>query len=197
MTTLDQATLQSTLITVFNHAMPVLAQDRYRLVGTSAALLQGVLLPAGDIDLLMKERSDVDAFNSAMSSFECLQPPIHLVERKQYYANYVVNGIEVGISTVEWETASDGIECFGSGPWEHYTLVSCGPYDIPTVALELRLISELYRDRPDRYMPLIEYLREHGCDRALVRRGMKERGFSQENQEEFLVQLQKASVSME
>lgn len=32
----------------------------YRVVGTSAALLQGVHLPVGDIDLLATRREDVD-----------------------------------------------------------------------------------------------------------------------------------------
>jgi hypothetical protein len=57
---------------VLDHAMPACAQIEYRLVGTGAALLHGVQLPAGDIDILVKEREDVDAFGSALSSFKCL-----------------------------------------------------------------------------------------------------------------------------
>jgi hypothetical protein len=43
----------------------------YRVCGTSAALLQGVPLPAGDIDILLAGREDVDMF-AALSSFPCL-----------------------------------------------------------------------------------------------------------------------------
>ncbi|MDY6876570.1 MAG: hypothetical protein SWK90_10280 [Chloroflexota bacterium] len=142
----------------------------------------------------MKEREDVDTLDSSLSSFECLTPPTYLSEAKQYYANYEINGVEVGISTVEWETDSDGIECFGRGPWEHYILISCGPYTVPTVALELRLVSEMLRDRPDRYTPIIEHMRACGCDIDLVRRGIQSRGLPQTLQEEVLGQLKGAPV---
>jgi hypothetical protein len=189
MPVLDRSHLQNVLVTVFDHAHPILDQSQYRLVGTGAALLQGVQLPTRDVDLLMRERKDVDALGAALSSFDCHTPPTYLSEAKQYYGDYEINGVEVGISTVEWETDSDGIECFGRGPWEHYVLIPCGPYTIPTVALELRLVSELLRDRPDRYTPLIEYMRAHGCDIELVHRGMAARGFSQHIQREHLGRL--------
>jgi hypothetical protein len=195
MPVLDQSYLRSILVAVFDHASPVLDQSKCRLVGTGAALLQGVQLPTRDVDLLMKEREDVDTLGSALSSFECLTPPTYLSEAKQYYANYEINGVEVGISTVEWETDSDGIECFGRGPWEHYILIPCGPYTVPTVTLELRLVSELLRDRPDRYTPLIEHMRVRGCDIELVRRGMAARGFSQDIQKEFLDRLKETCTS--
>ncbi|MBN1248856.1 MAG: hypothetical protein JXC32_14440, partial [Anaerolineae bacterium] len=47
-----------------------------------------------------------------------------------------------------------------------------GRYHVPTVALELRLITELYRNRPDRYGPLIAHLRSRGCDLDFIRRGI-------------------------
>ena len=46
---------------------------------------------------------------------------------------------------------------------------------MPVVALELRLVSELVRDRADRYEPLIGHLARHGCDVDLVRRSMADR----------------------
>ena len=154
---LDRSRLQETLITVLDHTLPIHPDIQYRLVGTGAALLHGVDLPAGDVDLLVKERSDVDAFADALASFECLEPLAWLPDDDQYYANYMVNGVEVGISTVEVETDLDTIETFGSGPWErHYVFLPCGPYRVPTVKLELRLITELYRDRPERYNPIIQ-----------------------------------------
>jgi hypothetical protein len=62
--------LRDTLINVLDHAMPACAEVEYRLVGTSAALLQGVLLPAGDIDILVKEQAHVDAFGTTLASYK-------------------------------------------------------------------------------------------------------------------------------
>jgi hypothetical protein len=175
--------------------MPICARIAYRLVGTGAALLHGVRLPAGDIDILVKQREDVDALGSALSSFKCLDPPAWLPEARQYYANYEVNGIEVGISTVEVETASDALETLGRGPWEHFSLIPCGPYAVPTVALELRLITELGRERPDRYVPLIQHLQMHGCDIELVGRGLEVVRLPQAQVEDVLNQLKGAPAS--
>jgi len=186
--------LRDTLIIVLDHAMPACAEVEYRLVGTSAALLQGVPLPAGDIDILVKERAHVDAFGAALASHKCLFAPAWMSHGGQYYAEYKVNGVGVQISTVEGETGSDAIECMGSGPWEHYVLVPCGPYTIPAVALELRLVSELARDRPDRVKPLIQHMRAHGCDIELVRRGMEAHSLPQALREHVLGQLQGASA---
>jgi len=144
--------------------------------------------------LLVKERETVDALASAFSSFECLTPPGYLLEAKQYYASYKANGVEVETSTVEWETDSDSIECFGHGPWEHYVLIPCGPYTVPTVALELRLVSELLRDRPDRYTPIIEHMRAYGCDIELVHRGIEARELPQALREQVLGQLKRTPV---
>ena len=191
---LSQQQLRETLITVLDHSMPACAQIEYRLVGTGAALLQDVPLPTADVDILVKERESVDAFGSALVSFKCLFSPAWMPADRQYYADYEVNGVGVGISTVEVETESDGIECLGRGPWEHYVLVSCGPYTIPAVALELRLVSELSRNRPDRYTPLIQHMQVNGCDIELVRRGMEARSLSQTLQEKVLGHLKGASV---
>ena len=188
-----QYQLQETLVVVLDHSMPACAQIEYRLVGTAASLLQGVSLPVGDVDILVKERESVDAFGSALASFQCLSAPAWMPHARQYYAEYEVNGVGVGFSTVEAETESDGIECLGRGPWEHYVLVPCGPYTIPVVALELRLVSELSRNRPDRYIPLTRHMQVHGCDIELVRRGMEARGLSQTVRETVLGQLKGAS----
>jgi hypothetical protein len=169
---LDRTHLRETLIMVLDRAMPACAQVVYRLVGTGAALLQGVDLPVGGVDILVKERQEVDAFSAALASFECLFPPRWLPEDRQYYVNYAVNGVEVGISTVEVTSDSDAIETFGRGPWVHFAPIPCGPYVVPAVALELRLATELHRGRPDRYEPIIQYLRAKGCDIHLVRRAL-------------------------
>jgi len=187
---LNRTRLLEALTLVLDHALPACAAVDYRLVGTGAAMLHGVDLPVGVLDLLFLERADVDAFAAALSPLPCLEPAAWLPHARQYYANYNVRGVEVGLSTVEIETDSDVIETYGPGPWEkHYTLLACGPYHVPTVNLELRLITELYRDRPDRYTPLIAYLREHGCDLDLVRRGLGVGQLPQETVQDVLRQL--------
>lgn len=186
---LDRARLVDTLTLVLDHSPPH-GEVPYRLVGTGAALLHGVDLPVGDLDLLLVDRAGVDAFCAALAPFQCLEPAAWLSQARQYYANYLVNGVEVGLSTVEIETESDAIETYGPGPWElHYRLLPCGPYQVPTVDLELRLITELYRDRPDRYTPLIAHMREHGCDLALVRHGLSGGWLPQDRVESVLRQL--------
>jgi len=189
---IDQVRLAETLIMVLDHVMPACPHVDYRLVGTGAALLHGVLLPAADVDILVRERRSVDAFGLALSPFKCLEAPTWLAETRQYYGNYEVNGVEVGISTVELTSDADTIETFGRGPWDHFTLLPCGPYTVPTVALELRLITELFRDRPDRYEPLIQFMRVNGCDLDFIRRGIAAAGLPQAMQDDILGRLEGA-----
>ncbi len=181
--------IEQALALVLDLAQPERELIEYRLVGTAAALLQEVQLPVGDLDILVKERAAVDAFATALAPMECLTPPAYLSDARQYFAEYQVYDVPVGISTVEWETDSDGIECLGTGPWEHYVSISVGEHPVPAVALELRLVSDLCRDRPDRFNPLIQHLRTHGCDVALLRRGMQARGIPEEVQQRVLDQL--------
>lgn len=189
---IDQAQLRETLIAFLDHSMPACAQIDYRLVGTGGALLRGVSLPAADIDILVRERRDVDAFGAALSSFRCVEAPAWLAEMRQYYGNYEVNGVEVGFSTVEIASDVDTIETFGPGPWEHFTLIACGRYAVPTVALELRLITELFRNRPDRYQPLIHFMQSRGCDLDFIRRGIAAAGLAQTVQDDVSDQLKGA-----
>ncbi|MFI6323402.1 hypothetical protein ACIBG8_38140 [Nonomuraea sp. NPDC050556] len=144
----------------------------YRVGGTSAALLQGVHLPVGDIDVLVAQRTDVDAVATALSPFPCLHATSWLPQGAQYFARYEVNGVHLEISTVEQETESDALECIDSGPWHHYVQITCGQHPVPVVRLELRLATELLRDRPDRYKPLLDHLATHGFDADLLNRAM-------------------------
>lgn len=171
---LDKKLVEETLKTVLDKVKPEARGVEYRFLGTGAALLHGVALPAGDIDILVKERRGVDVFSEALTCFDCLVAPMFLEDMRQYYAEFRVNGVEVGISTVEIETDVDWIETYGSGPWTHYVLLPCGPRLVPTVKLELRLITELYRNRPERYEPIIEFLEKKGFDESLLRRGTKD-----------------------
>jgi hypothetical protein len=170
----------------------------YRFGGTASSVLRGIQMPAGDLDILLKERRDVDRFGEALMhgpSTTCLFPPTWLADEKQYFGRYLVDGVVVELSTVEWETDSDAIECVGRGPWEHFDLVACGPHQVPTIATELRLLSELARQRPDRYHPIVAHLCERGCDLELIRRGMRDRRIADGLQEEILGQLGETPVS--
>ncbi|MGV9772222.1 hypothetical protein [Streptosporangium sp. NPDC003464] len=144
----------------------------YRVGGTSAALLQGVHLPAGDIDVLMARREDMDTFATALSTFPCLYPASWISEAMQYFARYEINGVKIEISTVERQVDSDGMECVGPGPWRHYAVVTCGSHRVPVVRLELRLATEVLRDRPDRYEPLLDHMGIHGFDSDLLQTAM-------------------------
>ena len=181
--------LLEVLALILDEAASVLPPESYRLVGTTAALMHGVQLPARGVDFLMRERDTVDAFHLAMAPFRCDVPPTHLPADKQYWASYFVDEVNVGVSTVEWEATSDGIECFGSGPWEHFSMLRCGSHTVPTVNLELRLVTELCRDRADRYEPLLAHMSAVGCDVDLVQRGMAERQIPPARQSQVIQQL--------
>ncbi|MGP3931337.1 hypothetical protein [Nonomuraea sp. KM88] len=172
MASLRRANVTSALEAALTALSAAGADPTYRVGGTSAALLQGVRLPVGDVDLLAARREDVDTFAAALSPFPCLYAPSWLPESLQYFTRYEVNGVHVEISTVERETDSDGMECVGRGPWQHYVMIACGAYRVPVVRLELRLATELLRDRPDRYEPLLDHLAAHSFDAELLRRAM-------------------------
>ena len=192
---LERTQLVKVLITLLDHAMPGCAHVEYRLVGTGAALLHGVRLPAVDIDILVRKREGVDAFCLALSGLRCIDPPAWLEGAQQYYGNYEVEGVEVEFSTVEVDSPVDTIETFGLGPWKHSVPLPCGRYTVPTVRLELRLITELYRNRPDRYKPLLEHLRVTGCDTALIRRGMTAVGLPEALRDEVLCSLSQGQAT--
>ncbi len=187
--TLDHVKFLEALTAFLDHVMPACDRVEYRLVGTGAALLHGVSLPAADIDILVRERGGVDAFVAALPPFRCLEAPAWLACSRQYYANYEVKGVEVGISTVEVDSEADTRETFGRGPWERFSLLPCGRYTVPAVALELRLVTELIRNRQDRSCPLIEHMQRHGCDLVFLRRSLEAVGIPAALREEVLGRL--------
>ncbi len=194
-TLLNRAKLEEALCAFLDHVSPTCSQAEYRLVGTGAALLHGVQLPAADIDILARDRSSVDAFGAALSPFGCRKAPGWLPEGRQYYGCYEVKEVELQISTVEVASEADTIETFGRGPWGHFTFLACGHHAVPTVALELRLLTELRRNRPDRYRQLNTYLQSHGCDTSFITRGMEAAGLAQAVQDDVLNGLDGAPFS--
>lgn len=95
------------------------------------------------------------------------------------------------ISTVERSADTDAFECVGRGPWEHCVRVEVGRHHVPAVGLELRLVTEIVRDRPDRFEPLIEHMQVHGADLPFVRRAMTDRAVDVARQEEILDRLRR------
>jgi hypothetical protein len=184
---LDKQTLQRILAIAFDEAMDKLTADDFCLVGTGAAVLQGVVLPTGDIDILVKERATVDKFADALAHFDCLMPPTEL--ETQYYFECNIDGVGFSVSTVEVTTENEFIETYGEGPWKYSTLIPCGTHQIRTVNLELRLATELGRQRPDRYEPLIDWMRTHGCDQKLLVNAMLAWAFPADQIEAVLKQL--------
>jgi len=159
------------------HSACALREDAYRIVGTSATLVHGLDSPARDIDLLFRNRADVDRASSALAAYST-SPPLFEVENRQYFATFNVDDVDVEFSTVEWETDSDTYECIGAGPWSHFVPLACGNVKVPVVALELRLLSEISRDREDRYLPILQHLGPRSFDRDLVLRGLADRSLT-------------------
>jgi hypothetical protein len=62
----DVTKLQQVLALVLDHADPDAAGLEYRLVGTGAALAQGVQLRTDDVDILVARQADVDEFAAAL-----------------------------------------------------------------------------------------------------------------------------------
>ncbi len=187
--------LQTVLSLVLDLVDPEARGLEYRLVGTAAAVLQGVRLPAGDVDILVAQRGDVERFAAALHEWPCPAPPAWLAEARQYFTRFTVHGVDVEISTVEWPARTDTFECVGRGPWRHHARIQLGRHVVPAVSLELRLASELVRNRPDRYAPLIEHMQLHGADVRLVLEAMRDRGVDAALQERVARQLQERDRS--
>jgi hypothetical protein len=177
-TVLDRSRVEAVLSVVLNSVGTPVPDTDYRIVGTAAALLHGVPLPARDIDVLLKHRAGVDAFSAALSPWKCLSPPTYFEGSRQYFASHDIEGVAVEFSTVEWPNESDLGECTGPGPWIHYVPVTCGSRQVPVVCLELRLLTELARGRAERYVPIWNFMQMQGYDRDLVARGLQERGIT-------------------
>ena len=89
----DEADLREVLTTTLDHLDPAARGLEFRLVGTAAALLQGVALPTGDIDILFATREGVDAFAAGLSPFEVRRPPTWLAGARQYFCVVAVDGM--------------------------------------------------------------------------------------------------------
>lgn len=176
----DRRDLEAVLRTGFDLIRPVVPGLRHRLVGTAAACLQGVDLPVGDVDLLLARREDVDAVAEALAGLACVVAPRWIEPSRQYFSCYSLDGVGFSFSTVEQHCDGCGWECKGPGPWRHHVAVDLGGHRVDCVRLELRLVTEFLRDRPDRYRPILAHLSQHGADLGLLRRSMAVCGVSEE-----------------
>ena len=135
----------------------------------------------------------MDACSAALGPTRRLEPPGWLAPSRQYYGNFLVEGVEVGVSTVEIDADSDTVETFGRGPWERFVALPCGRHTVRAVALELRLITEVHRGRADRWEPIVRFLRQHGCDLAFLSRGLTAAGVPAEVVERVMGRLRAGS----
>jgi hypothetical protein len=113
---------------------------------------------------------------------------VWLPDSCQYFARYAIDDVDIEISTVEGSTDAETVECAGAGPWRHYVLIACGTHSVPAVRLELRLVSELVRNRPDHAAALTAHLRSHGADLGLLnlQQAMTDRGLAPDQQRHVL-----------
>ena len=184
--------LLDVLTSVLDAAQDVLSSDRYRLVGTTASILHGAATASKGVDFLMRDRDGVDDLHLALSTFRIDTPPTYLADDEQYWASYFVDGVHVGVTTTEWKPEGSVIEASGEGPWQHFSIIPHGQHQVPTVKLELRLVTEIFRNRADRIEPLMAFMRQQGCDLNLVKQGLTERGIPAQHQTKVMAQLTSA-----
>jgi hypothetical protein len=147
-------------------------------------------MPAGDVDVLFHQRAGVDAwFEVLRLDVEVETAPEWIEDANQYFARLVVDGVNLELSTVEFESESDTVECFGAGPWQHYDVIPCGTLSVPCVATELRLLTELARSREDRSRPIIDFLRTTGANVPLIHRGLANLGATQSAIDQVVAEL--------
>ncbi len=144
--------------------------DTVRVVGTASSVLRGIAIPAGDVDILIRSRAGVDelATIADRAGAARVSPPTVLENPvfTQYFAAAMISGVRVEISTVEAapDFAAEVGECTGDTPWTCFDLVAVDGHAVPVVASELRLLTEITRDRPDRWVPIGRHLARTGYD---------------------------------
>jgi hypothetical protein len=175
--TLSRAEVADSLASVFVRV----PSAEVRLVGTASSVMRGIDLPVHDVDILFRDRAGLDSwFGALVAHFEVGSPPAWIADSRQYFARLHDGDITIELSTVEIDSDADTIECIGEGPWRYFDLVPCGGRNMPAVATELRLITEVSRDRIDHCRAIIDHLQGAGCDVALVRRGLARAGINQD-----------------
>lgn len=149
-------------------------RDHVRIVGTASSLLRGVDVPAGDVDILARDRTTVDqlAREADAAGATCDARP-RLIDTPfggQYIADYHIGDVPVQISTVELSIPDPSYvaECAGDAPWAHFDMIDIDGHAIPVVASELRLVSDVIRGRADRWLATASFLADDGYDDRLL-----------------------------
>ena len=75
------------------------------------------------------------------------------------------------------------------GPWLHYKTVPVSGFAVPVARLEIRVVTELFRDRKDRSEPLLAHMQETGCDLDLVEQALEEARLPTNVRESVLLRL--------
>jgi hypothetical protein len=159
---------------VVSAVLAVVPESDFRLVGSASSVVRGIRMPAADIDVLLRERSVVDAWCAALGEQHLVTGPMWIDGASQYFATVDIDGERLELSTVEAPTEAETMECVGSGPWSHFDRVQCGTSTVPGVASELRLLTEVARGRTARWQSIAHFLARGPFDRALVERGFAE-----------------------
>jgi len=159
----------------FQVLMPALGSflGDVRVVGTASSALRGIDLTVGDIDVLARNRSTVDAIAAAWTAdgWASVGAPELLTGDglDQYFASFDVLGAKIEISTVEGACQpGDLAECVGAAPWIHFDTVMVDDQAIAVVASELRLKSEIIRGRRERWEPISAHMSETGFNQRLL-----------------------------
>lgn len=138
-------------------------QDQVRVVGTASSVLNGIDLPAGDVDILARDRPTVDTLARAAedAGFVIEMAPAWLPP-VQYFSRCYSGKVRVEFSTIEVEGRPEPL-C-----WRHFTVVDLDGVSVRMEPSELRLATEVARNRPDRWIPIARHLARNGYDEDLL-----------------------------
>ena len=190
-----QSALKQVLETVYYS----LERDRVRwaVIGSVASALQGCQVSPNDIDILTVKPEGVYRFTEWMSVFapsECEYPPGDANWRSSkelpvsadpdpygyawHFARWYVDGFRVEVAHIlapeGSPTSTDGAGIWEAGPeiWPHVRDVCFEEYQVPVVALEIQLETNLRRGLEDRVEEILAILQQDGYDRALIQRSL-------------------------
>jgi DNA-binding transcriptional MerR regulator len=178
------------LMDIFDCISPVIPEDQYLLCGTAAGLFQGVFQPVRDINLLTKAHKQVNGFAQAMHNFPQVLKPTYFESKKLYCTTHLIRGVEVSMAALDdYRDDAEKGDTF-LNPWDHFSELQIGSYTIRAEALELRLATEIARERPRHYQPLIKHMQKHGADLELAQRAMSAKAISNNTVKKVISQIQ-------
>ncbi len=171
------------------------AKVGWAVIGSGASTLQGCRLPPADIDILFAEPEGVHQFAQFMSVFAVPRRPregeLWLSSREQpvafeppdpqkevwnfgrwMIADCKIEAAHIARPAGDPSMAQDWICEPGPRIWPHIRHVPFGRYQVPVVPLEIRLGTELLRERKERVDEIVAVLQGQGHDRELLRQAL-------------------------